>query len=165
MHILSCEKFSDIFQNFELVIIFPKLSLWRNELRKKMWAPIGNFICEVVGEKLRKWERLGSSESVGMLWSLVVLCTLLVWWRLRASWGEVGREEGSGLLSHGPAGELGDWDAEGSEMLWVGRCGGFDALRCIEMDWDGLICFEMDWDNGRGCSEASSSQLIRSFPH
>ena len=30
---------------------------------------------------------------------------------------EVGREEGSGLLSHGPAGELGDWDAEGSEML------------------------------------------------
>ena len=128
-----------------------------------MWAPIGNFICEVVGEKLRKWERLGSSESVGMLWSLVVLCTLVVWWRLR---GKLGRSrEGSGLLSHGPAGELGDWDAGGSEMLWVGRCGGFDALRCIQMDWDGLRCFEMDWDNGRGCSEASSSQLIRSFPH
>ena len=31
--------------------------------------------------------------------------------------GQVGEKEGSGLLSHGPAGELGDWDAEGSEML------------------------------------------------
>ena len=32
--------------------------------------------------------------------------------------GKLGRSrEGSGLLSHGPAGELGDWDAEGSEML------------------------------------------------
>ena len=50
-----------------------------------------------------------------MLWSLVVLCTLVVWWRLR---GKLGRSrEGSGLLSHGPAGELGDWDAGGSEML------------------------------------------------
>ena len=32
--------------------------------------------------------------------------------------GKLGRsrEGGSGLLSHGPAGELGDWDAEGSDM-------------------------------------------------
>ena len=117
-------------------------------MKKKwcMWAPIGNFICEVVGEKLRKWERLGSSESVGMLWSLVVLCTLVVWWRLR---GKLGRSrEGGGKRPPqsrpgGRARRLGCWGQ------WHAVSGEMWRLWCIEMHSDGLGCFEVDWDGLR----------------
>ena len=107
-----------------------------------MWAPIGNFICEVVGEKLRKWERLGSSESVGMLWSLVVLCTLVVWWRLRASWGEGGKRPPQSRPG-GRARRLGCWGQ------WDAVSGESWRLWCIEMHSDGLGWIEMLWDGLR----------------